>query len=119
MPFQCNDWVCNFKGKCSLSNNQTNDAVNVLCNCAQGYTGKNCLYTNKDYNYLFNWTLSIGAWLDQITKNGNYRVNDEDTFFYIGTQQSTSFLFDHKKVFYKNLNNFLTKAIKPFLRQFS
>ena len=83
MPFQCNDWVCNFKGKCSLSNNQTNDAVNVLCNCAQGYTGKNCLYTNKDYNYLFNWTLSIGAWLDQITKNGNYRVNDEDTFFNI------------------------------------
>lgn len=81
MPFQCNDWLCNFKGKCSFTNQTNTSNVLISCDCQPGFSGRKCIYNDKDYGYALNWTINIYSWLQDITKNFTVKVTDEDLVY--------------------------------------
>ncbi len=85
MPYQCNDWICNFQGKCSFNNNSDNSTVSVMCSCNPGYSGRKCIYPDRDYSYALNWTINVGRWLEVVTKNFTVKVTDDDIFYNIQT----------------------------------
>jgi hypothetical protein len=73
MPYKCNNWFCNNHGNCQLDSSSVDNAK-VTCQCAEGWAGSNCMYTEKDQIYALAWVQGTDSWVRSLN------VTDEKTF---------------------------------------
>jgi len=76
-PYKCNDFLCNFQGKCSF---KTDDQEVVIpsCSCNTGFSGLSCMYNTTTYTNSDQWITLTKTWLDNYisSKTNNGTITD-------------------------------------------
>jgi hypothetical protein len=115
--YTCNSWMCNEKGKCSFEINQIG-YVNPQCSCYSGYTGKNCMFSQENYEIIKNWLKNIDLWANyqSISYLNNISVASKLIRIYGALFPIISNLnLQDVKIFESTLTNFASTIYKTFI----